>query len=226
LLAAIRHDRIVSFQGICLDASGWPKYVLTELALGNMRQYLQRLGTPISADDLREFAIDIFSGLAYLHELTPNSIIHRDLKPENILAFEIRPTLAVMKIGDVGLARFYHSSESVVLSAAGSAFYMSPEVALLKQYDGRADVFSAGVTLCEVVVSFMLVPPWAMADVHRDRDGMQQAAVGHLYKLGTPASLQVARTLKACTMHDAQARPTSRQVLNMLTSQDASSVDG
>ena len=216
----------MSFQGVCLDASGWPKYVLTELALGNMKHHLQRRGRPVTVEEFHGYCTDIFSGLVYLHELTPRSIVHRDLKPDNILAFELRPSVTVMKIGDVGLARFISSTSLVAQSAVGSMFYMSPEVSRSKPYDGRADVFSAGVTLCEVVLLFMVDTPWQSSVITSDRNAMIRAAVSSLQRMSSATSSLLADVLVQCTVAKAQNRPTSRHVLDLLLSRSSASTAG
>lgn len=220
LLAAIRHDRIISFQGITLDHAGRPKYVLTELALGSMKQYLTTLGRRVTVDEMHGYCVDIFSGLAYLHELTPKAIVHRDLKPDNVLAFEIRRGVVVMKLGDVGLAKFISSTSFAAHSTAGSLFYMSPEVSLSRPYDGRADVFSAGTTLCEMIVRFMLEEPWVPEEIYRNREKLITAAVAHLQSCesGGNTAVRLADALRLSTVMETETRLTSRQVLELLSS--------
>jgi serine/threonine protein kinase len=219
LLAIIHHERIVSFQGICLDSSGWPKYVLTELGLGNMKQYLQQLARQLTVDELHSYSVDIFSGLSYLHELEPRSIVHRDLKPDNIIAFSTHSCGVVMKIGDVGLARFISASRTAQ-SVAGSMFYMSPEVALSQPYDGRADVFSVGVTLCEVVVCVMAEGSQHTFSPHpSNRSVMVHEASMLLRGNPDPMAARLADVLEMCTEQDANQRLTSRQMLDLLVGQ-------
>jgi serine/threonine protein kinase len=220
LLATIHHDRIVSFQGICLDSTGVPKYVVTELGLGSMKQYLQQRSRRLSISELHSYSVDIFSGLSYLHELVPRSIIHRDLKPDNIIAFSSHSQAGgvVMKIGDVGLARFITASQ-VAQSVAGSVFYMSPEVALSQPYDGRADVFSAGVTLCQVVVCYMgeVVASFSPSN----RNAMIHEAMMMLRGSADPVATVLSEVFVKCTVQDMESRPTSREILELLIDRHA-----
>ena len=218
LLATIRHDRILSFQGICLDdATNQPKYVLTELAAkGSLRQYLNKLRRLLSPDELFGFTMDIMEGLNYLHGLKPKAIVHRDLKPENVLVFDVRPDVVVLKIGDVGLARFIASTSRGVQSQAGSLYYMSPEVLLSKPYDGRADVFSLGITICEVVVTFMLPTPMSYGAMLNDRDSVVSTAMIYLRSLRNAKASTLAAVLVGCTKQEAPLRLTSAEGLAAL----------
>ena len=85
------------------------------------------------------------SGLAAAHE---RGIVHRDLKPENVLVTRE----GVVKIADFGLARFRSSEEArshAVLQ--GTPGYMAPELARGDPADFRADQFSLGAILYEMV---------------------------------------------------------------------------
>ena len=113
LLSLLHHDRIVSFRGICVDSgTKLPKYVITELAADSLKGYLTKLRRPLALDELKCFGKDILEGLCYLHTFGSKGIIHRDLKPENILVFFVHGT-PVLKIADVGLARFMATTRCV-----------------------------------------------------------------------------------------------------------------
>lgn len=92
-----------------------------------------------------QFFMPILSGVQALHD---SGIVHRDLKPENILMDRDTP-----KIADFGLVRSHRSkpiTHSIVVK--GSPHYMSPEHFMnFKRADQRADVYSLGKILYEVV---------------------------------------------------------------------------
>ncbi len=108
---------------------------------------------PISVSHALFIACEILSGLDYAHRKTdPRGqslhIVHRDISPQNILiSFE-----GEVKIVDFGIARAamkVHNTEIGVVK--GKLGYMSPEQALGKDIDARADIFAAGIVLFEML---------------------------------------------------------------------------
>ena len=99
-------------------------------------------------------AIEFLTGLDYAHRLQdshgkPMGLIHRDISPQNILlSYE-----GEVKVTDFGIARAFSPEASFVLpgSMHGKFGYMSPEQIRKKEIDQRADIFSAGVVLHELL---------------------------------------------------------------------------
>ena len=77
-------------------------------------------------------------------------IVHRDIKPANIM---IAPH-GLAKLTDFGIARLQSSSMTQTGAMLGSPKYMSPEQVLGQPADGRADIFSLGVVLYEMLASY------------------------------------------------------------------------
>eukprot|EP00253_Pinus_taeda_P026691 PITA_26691 len=95
-----------------------------------------------------EIIVGTARGLAYLHEESQIRVIHRDIKASNILLDDKHKP----KIADFGLARFFAEDQSHVSTrVAGTLGYMAPEYALRGQLTEKADVFSFGVLLLEII---------------------------------------------------------------------------
>lgn len=92
------------------------------------------------------FAIDAARALAFLHS---KNILHRDVKGENLLVSEN----GRIKLCDFGLSRLgaRNEQERSRLSYFGTNGYMAPEIMKGMPFDAAVDVFSYGVTLCEII---------------------------------------------------------------------------
>jgi serine/threonine protein kinase len=113
---------------------------------------------------------DALAGLHYAHELrdydgTPLSIIHRDVSPHNVfVTYE-----GQVKLVDFGIAKAaFSSSQTEVGVLKGKVAYMAPEQAMGEVIDRRADIFSMGVVLWELLADRRLMPAEsAPAVIHR-----------------------------------------------------------
>ena len=77
-------------------------------------------------------------------------VVHRDIKPANII-YDRQKRLA--KITDFGVACLTDASKTKTGTILGSPYYMSPEQLAGKKVDGRADLFSLGVTLYQLLAA-------------------------------------------------------------------------
>lgn len=84
------------------------------------------------------------NALDYAHK---QGIVHRDIKPSNIMILKD----GTVKVTDFGIARITSSSKTATGTVLGTPSYMSPEQIAGKKADGRADIFSLGVTLYELL---------------------------------------------------------------------------
>ncbi len=125
------------------EADGAP-YLVQELMAGGDLGGLLKTGTPTLARTL-ELAIDVCRGLEYAHA---QGIVHRDLKPGNVwLSADGAP-----KLGDLGLAVSLDDTRLTTHGMmVGTYQYMPPEQALGQDVDARADLYSLGCVLYELV---------------------------------------------------------------------------
>jgi serine/threonine-protein kinase len=103
------------------------------------------------------YATDIATGMAVAHQ---SGIIHRDLKPANVLIDES----GLVKIVDFGVAAAQHQGDTQLTKTGyviGSPKYMAPEQILGKKVDERADIYSLGVILYEMLTG---EPPYHRGD--------------------------------------------------------------
>jgi len=118
-------------------------YIITELySQGNLYDYLRRDSNPIPHELAVGFLLDISSGMSYLHSV---GIVHRDLKSLNILMSNNH-----CKITDYGTSRFINQSTHMT-GNVGTGPWMAPEVFNNKYYTEKADVYSFGVLMYEIL---------------------------------------------------------------------------
>ena len=108
----------------------------------------QRMDKPIKPEIALTYITHIAYGLDAIHSV---GIVHRDLKPANIM-FRGDDSLA---IADFGIARRLDAAFGITKSGEilGSPHYMSPQQADGKEIDARADIYSAGVMLFELLTN-------------------------------------------------------------------------
>ena len=114
-------------------------------------------GRPLALDKTVRFAMDIATGMAVAHQ---SGIIHRDLKPANVLIDDS----GLVKVVDFGVAAAQHQGDTQLTKTGyviGSPKYMAPEQILGKKVDERADIYSLGVILYEMLTG---EPPYHRGD--------------------------------------------------------------
>jgi serine/threonine-protein kinase len=101
---------------------------------------------PISIESAIRIGSQVADALAAVHAL---GIVHRDLKPENLILIERDGRDDFVKLIDFGVAQI--SGDAAAGVPFGTMAYMAPEQAAGKRVDGRADIYSLGVLLFEMV---------------------------------------------------------------------------
>jgi eukaryotic-like serine/threonine-protein kinase len=112
---------------------------------------------PLALPTAIQYGSDIATGMAIAHQA---GIVHRDLKPANILI----NNEGLLKIVDFGVAAAHKEGDTQLTKTGyviGSPKYMAPEQILGKKVDERADIYSVGVILYEMVTG---QPPYSKGD--------------------------------------------------------------
>jgi serine/threonine-protein kinase len=119
-------------------------YIAMEYVEGiDLLSYMQRQGR-IDVDQAAGIAAQVADALDYAHV---KGVIHRDIKPANIiLTADLEP-----KITDFGIACVPQSTLTTIEHFLGTPNYMAPEQIEVQPSDGRADLFSLGVVLFEML---------------------------------------------------------------------------
>ncbi|XP_060583649.1 mitogen-activated protein kinase kinase kinase 2-like [Ruditapes philippinarum] len=151
LLRNFQHERIVQYFGCSVDRS--EICIFMEFMPGGsifdiMNKY-GALSEPVAARYTRQ----VLEGLAYLHR---NVIVHRDIKGANVL----RDNSGNVKLADFGTSKRLQTicSVSGLKSIIGTPYWMAPEVINGETYGRKADVWSVGCTVVEMLTK---KPPWA-----------------------------------------------------------------
>ncbi|XP_071725918.1 cold-responsive protein kinase 1-like [Rutidosis leptorrhynchoides] len=150
VISDIQHKNLVKLHGYCVEKDH-RILVYGYLNNGSLDQTLLGSGhcsIKFTWEIRRKICIGVAKGLTYLHEEVQPHVIHRDIKASNILLDEdFTP-----KISDFGLAKLFPSHLTHVSTRiAGTQGYLAPEYAIRGQLTRKADIYSFGILLLEIV---------------------------------------------------------------------------
>lgn len=225
LLARVQHRNVVNLLGYC--TRGAEKLLVYEyISNESLDKFLFKTGRREELDWKRRYDIigGIARGLLYLHEDSHSCIIHRDIKASNVLLDD----KWAPKIADFGMARLFPEDQTHVNTrVAGTNGYMAPEYVMHGHLSVKADVFSFGVLILELISG----QKNSTFDVNLDAQNLLEWA-WKLYKKGRSLEVldpslassavaeQVAMCVQIgllCTQADPKSRPNMRRVVVMLS---------
>ncbi len=142
-IAVLSHPNIVKVYDVSFGEK--VQYIVMEYVDGiTLKEYIQKQHI-IAWNDAVFFTTQILRALQHAHD---RGIVHRDIKPQNII---LLPS-GNIKVTDFGIARFSRTeTRTLTENAIGSVHYISPEQAKGEFTDERADIYSVGVVLYEML---------------------------------------------------------------------------
>ncbi|XP_044405823.1 probable LRR receptor-like serine/threonine-protein kinase PAM74 [Triticum aestivum] len=146
-LSQVHHKNLVTLQGYCQNKKCLA-LVYDFMPRGNLQQLLRGEDCSLNWEQRVHIALDAAQGLEYLHESCTPSIVHRDVKTPNILVDKN----LVGVISDFGLSRAFSDAHTHISTvAAGTIGYLDPEYHATFQLTVKADVYSFGIVLLEII---------------------------------------------------------------------------
>lgn len=142
-IAVLSHPNIVKVYDVSFGER--LQYIVMEYVDGiTLKEYIQKQGA-VTWNDALFFTTQILRALQHAHD---KGIVHRDIKPQNIILL----ANGNIKVTDFGIARFSRSeTKTLTENAIGSVHYISPEQAKGEFTDEKADIYSLGVVLYEML---------------------------------------------------------------------------
>lgn len=143
VIAVLSHPNIVKVFDVSFGDNF--QYIVMEYIDGiTLKEYIERKQS-IPWKDALYFTVQILRALQHAHD---KGIVHRDVKPQNIMLLRD----GTIKVTDFGIARFSRSDERTITDKAiGSVHYISPEQAKGGPIDEKADLYSVGVLMYEML---------------------------------------------------------------------------
>jgi serine/threonine protein kinase len=147
VMSKIYHPNVALFMGACTTAPEKIR-IVTELLEGDVEHLLQDKSKDLSLYFRMKMSKDAAQGMAWLHGGNP-VILHRDFKTSNLL-YDRNKTV---KVCDFGLSQLFEKGTKLQdeKRPKGTPLYMAPEVWLGREFDQKADIYSFGVVLWEIL---------------------------------------------------------------------------
>ncbi|PKI71248.1 G-type lectin S-receptor-like serine/threonine-protein kinase At1g34300 [Punica granatum] len=246
IIARMHHLNLVRLWGFCAE-KGQRILVYEYVPNGSLDKYLFQSRRSVDEEEMGEvvgqrkpvldwsiryrIALGVARAIAYLHEECLEWVLHCDIKPENILlGDDFCP-----KISDFGLAKLRKKEDMVSMSRIrGTRGYMAPEWAKTDQITPKADVYSFGMVLLEIVsgvrnfeMQGSLVesadwyfPGWAFDKVFKEMkvEDILDCQIKHAYddKVHFKLVDRMVKTAMWCLQDRPELRPSMGKVAKMI----------
>ncbi|KAL6294854.1 hypothetical protein ACE6H2_002996 [Prunus campanulata] len=224
-LGRVRHPNLVTLIGYHASETEM-LLIYNYLPGGNLENFIkERSRRPFNWNILHKIALDIAHALAYLHDECIPRVLHRDVKPSNILLDDEYNAY----LSDFGLSRLLGTSEThATTGVAGTFGYVAPEYAMTCRVSEKADVYSYGVVLLELISDKEALDPsfsshdhgfnivsWACMLLRMGR--AKEVFMEGLWDAGPQDDLvEMLYLAVTCTVETLSIRPTMKQVVQRL----------
>lgn len=194
-IAVLSHPNIVRVYNVSFGDR--IQYIVMEYVDGiTLKEYIEQQGV-INWKETVHFMGQILAALQHAHD---KGIVHQDIKPQNILLLQD----GTIKVTDFGIARFSRADSNTTSDKAiGSVHYISPEQARGEVTDEKADIYSVGVVMYEMLTGqlpFQSDNAVSVAIMQLQRDAKRPREIVSTIPLG----------LEQITMRAMQKSPNSR----------------
>ncbi|XP_073296075.1 cysteine-rich receptor-like protein kinase 42 isoform X2 [Primulina huaijiensis] len=224
LISGVEHKNLVKLLGCSIEG---PESLLVYEFVPNksLEECIRNKAKILNWKERFNIIVGTAEGIAFLHGGCSSRIIHRDIKSSNILLDEnFNP-----KIADFGLARCFAADKTHLSTGiAGTLGYMAPEYLVKGQLTEKADVYSFGVLVLEIVCG-------RKNNAFEEDSGSLLKTVWKLYKTnrltevvdpllkGDFPSMEISKVLKIgllCTQASVAQRPSMEEVVRMLVNEN------
>lgn len=206
ILAGLKHFAILPFVGACTKP---PFCIVTQFMSGGSlfsRLHAKESADRLSPTQLSIIALGIAYGMSYLHD---QQMVHRDLKSLNILL----DADDFPKICDFGMARTKSTGSDQMTGGIGTSQWMAPEVLVSQRYDEKADVYSYGIIMWEMLTGD--VPYRGLRDIQVAMTVINQ---NNRPKIPKNCPQNLAKFIRVCWHTDPDKRPDFKTIIRALES--------
>ncbi|KAK8953440.1 putative LRR receptor-like serine/threonine-protein kinase [Platanthera guangdongensis] len=226
MISNIFHENLVTLYGCCVEGNQ-RILVYNYLENNSLAKMLLSGGDGKVRFDWKtraKICIGVARGLAFLHDEVRPHVVHRDIKASNILLDkDLTP-----KISDFGLAKVLPANMTHVSTrVAGTMGYLAPEYAILGKLTKKADIYSFGVLLLEIICGrcnantklsyenhFLLEKIWSLYE-KGEMKSMIDPSLGN--DMNVEEACKFLTVGLMCTQDSPKLRPSMSVLVRMLT---------